>query len=174
MTHQFVNKQEVNGVFSTKKGLHEFYSVELEFFLPPLPYTNIDLLRDISSGRKKVCSSQFPWSNDMSIDLEEQRCDTSHVPAYPWHESRRSYLLPQATQTGSISPRDHSQWQGADLRQRLASSCKNSHEHQSKLWYRSAWAWSRKSSQISGRRPWSRGKIGSSRTAIQRSKPYLR
>ena len=65
MNNQIVNTQVVNGVFSTKKGLHEFYSVELEYFLPPLNYTNIDWLRDIWSGQKKVRSfSKTETSND--------------------------------------------------------------------------------------------------------------
>ena len=52
-----VSKAQISQVFSTKKGLHEFLTIEMEFCLPPLPYTNIDWLCDIWKAEKKVSAS---------------------------------------------------------------------------------------------------------------------
>jgi hypothetical protein len=41
-------------VFTTKKGCHEFLVVEMEYFLPPCGLVNMEFLRDICIGRKKV------------------------------------------------------------------------------------------------------------------------
>ena len=49
-----VKKQEIGLVFQDKKGLHEFLTEEMEFYLPVLPYVKIDWLRDIWAGKKKV------------------------------------------------------------------------------------------------------------------------
>ena len=54
MSTTTIYKQQIAGVFQTKKGLHEFLTVETEFFLPPLEYVNIEWLRDIWAGKKKV------------------------------------------------------------------------------------------------------------------------
>ena len=54
MNQTQVNKQDIALVFTTKKGLHEFLTVEMEFFLPPLHYTSIDWIRDIWQGKKRV------------------------------------------------------------------------------------------------------------------------
>ena len=57
MTTNTVNKQDIGLVFQTKKGLHEFLTVEMEYFLRSNDYVNIDWLRDIWSGKKKVRSA---------------------------------------------------------------------------------------------------------------------
>ena len=49
-----VSKQAIGVVFENKKGLHEFLTVEMEYFLPGIPYVNVEWLRDIWSGDKKV------------------------------------------------------------------------------------------------------------------------
>ncbi len=49
-----VTRGEVEQVFSTKKGLHEFLTVQAEYFLPPLAFTNTAWLRDIWTGKKRV------------------------------------------------------------------------------------------------------------------------
>ncbi len=49
-----VNKREIGLVFEDKKGLHEFLTVEMEYFLPSYQYVSIDWLRDIWSGTKTV------------------------------------------------------------------------------------------------------------------------
>ena len=53
-----INKQQIAVVFQTKKGLHEFLTVEAEFFLPSLQYVNIEWLREIWSGKKKASVMQ--------------------------------------------------------------------------------------------------------------------
>lgn len=54
MNNLSVTRHEIEGVFSTKKGLHEFLTIECNYFLPPNEYTNIEWLRDISQGKKRV------------------------------------------------------------------------------------------------------------------------
>ena len=49
-----VNRQDISMHFTSKKGMHEFLSVENEFFLPLLHYTNVDWLGAIWRGEKKV------------------------------------------------------------------------------------------------------------------------
>ena len=49
-----VDKKQISLVFEDKQGLHEFLTVEMEFFLPSLPIVNIEWLRNIWSGRQKV------------------------------------------------------------------------------------------------------------------------
>lgn len=49
-----VSKGMAQQVFTTKKGCHEFLVVEMEYFLPPCGLVNMEFLRDICIGRKKV------------------------------------------------------------------------------------------------------------------------
>ncbi len=49
-----VPKREISLVFEDKKGLHEFLTVDMEYFLPGLMYVNIEWLRSIWQGKKKV------------------------------------------------------------------------------------------------------------------------
>jgi hypothetical protein len=49
-----IPKQTLAGVFTTKRGLHEFLTVEMEYYLPPNEYTNIEWLREVWAGGKKV------------------------------------------------------------------------------------------------------------------------
>ena len=37
-----VNKSQVGQVFLDKKGLHEFMTVEMEYFLPDMNYCNVE------------------------------------------------------------------------------------------------------------------------------------
>ena len=62
MNQNIVTKQMIGAVFSTKKGLHEFLTVEVEIFLPPRQYTNTAWLRDIWAGKKKVIYTNLPFS----------------------------------------------------------------------------------------------------------------
>ena len=50
-----INKQQIATVFNTKKGLHEFLTVEMDLYLPKLDCVNVDWLRDIWQGKKPVC-----------------------------------------------------------------------------------------------------------------------
>jgi hypothetical protein len=45
-----VDKKQISIVFEDKKGLHEFLTVEMEFFLPNLLCVNIEWMRNIWSG----------------------------------------------------------------------------------------------------------------------------
>lgn len=47
-------KNAAAAVFSTKKELYEFMVVELGYYLPPIACVNIEWLRDIATGAKKV------------------------------------------------------------------------------------------------------------------------
>jgi hypothetical protein len=61
---QTVSKGAAAQVFTTKKGLYEFMVVECEYLLPPIQYTSMDWLRDISQGKKAVsntCCSNDTW-----------------------------------------------------------------------------------------------------------------
>jgi ribosome-associated toxin RatA of RatAB toxin-antitoxin module len=49
-----VSKNQIEGVFTTKKGLNEFMSIEMEYCMPPIQYTNVGWLSEIWQGRKKV------------------------------------------------------------------------------------------------------------------------
>ena len=49
-----VSKGIAQQVFTTKKGCHEFLVVKKEYFLPPSGLVNMDFLRDICVGRKRV------------------------------------------------------------------------------------------------------------------------
>jgi len=44
----------VEQVFQDKRGLHEFLTVEMEYFLPDPSYCNIEWLREIWQGQKQV------------------------------------------------------------------------------------------------------------------------
>ncbi len=55
-----VTKGGVAQVFTTKKGMYEFFVVEMSYYLPPLKYTNSEWLRDIALGKKKVGASIPP------------------------------------------------------------------------------------------------------------------
>ena len=54
MAAQTVTKSQVGQVFQDKKGLHEFLTVEMQFYLPAINYYNYEWLRDIWSGARKV------------------------------------------------------------------------------------------------------------------------
>jgi hypothetical protein len=45
-------------VFQDKKGLHEFLTVEMQYYLPSLTYCNYEWLREIWAGKRKVSSYQ--------------------------------------------------------------------------------------------------------------------
>ncbi len=49
-----VQRSDIEEHFKTKKGLHEFLTVECDLYLPPLEYTNSDWLRQIWKGEKNV------------------------------------------------------------------------------------------------------------------------
>ena len=49
-----VSKDQIGLIFQNKKGLLEFLTVEMEYFLPPRDFVNYDWLRDIWQGKKKV------------------------------------------------------------------------------------------------------------------------
>ncbi len=49
-----VTKSQVGQVFQDKRGLHEFLTVEMEYYLPSSPYWNVEWLREIWIGHKKV------------------------------------------------------------------------------------------------------------------------
>jgi hypothetical protein len=49
-----VNKSSIGLVFQDKRGLHEFLTVEMEYFLPATPFCNIEWLRKIWTGKGKV------------------------------------------------------------------------------------------------------------------------
>ena len=53
-----VTKSQVGQVFQDKKGLHEFLTVEMLYYLPSLTYCNYEWLREIWSGKRKVSSSE--------------------------------------------------------------------------------------------------------------------
>jgi hypothetical protein len=57
MTEVKVHRNDISGVFTTKKGLHEFLTIEIKYFLPPIQYTNMDWLSDIWQGKRKVIAS---------------------------------------------------------------------------------------------------------------------
>jgi hypothetical protein len=46
-----VNRSNISQVFTTKKGLHEFLTIEMEYCLPPIQYTNIEWLSEIWKGK---------------------------------------------------------------------------------------------------------------------------
>ena len=50
VTTTTITKQEIGQVFNSKKGLFEFLTIEMEYFLPALEYTNIEWLRDLWQG----------------------------------------------------------------------------------------------------------------------------
>ena len=54
MAQAIVTKSQVSQVFEDKKGLHEFLTVEMEYYLPASNFCNIEWLRNIWSGKKKV------------------------------------------------------------------------------------------------------------------------
>lgn len=54
MNNATVTKSQIRQVFQDKKGLHEFLVVEMEFYLPALNFTNIEWLRGIWQGQKRV------------------------------------------------------------------------------------------------------------------------
>jgi len=57
MTTQQVPRQQVEQVFRTKRGLHEFMTVECDYFLQPHKCTNHAWVREIWAGTKKVSLS---------------------------------------------------------------------------------------------------------------------
>ena len=54
MSEVKVHRNEITPVFTTKKGLHEFLTIEMEFCLPAIQYSNLDWLSEIWKGKKKV------------------------------------------------------------------------------------------------------------------------
>jgi hypothetical protein len=54
MQTKVIEKGEIEKHFKTKKGLHQFLTVECDFFLPPIMFTNSDWLRLIWQGKKRV------------------------------------------------------------------------------------------------------------------------
>ena len=49
-----VTKSHISHVFEDKKGLHEFLTDEMLFYLPGLTYCNVEWLRSIWQGKSKV------------------------------------------------------------------------------------------------------------------------
>ncbi len=43
-----MTKGGVAQVFTTKKGMYEFFVVEMSYYLPPMKYTSTEWLRDIA------------------------------------------------------------------------------------------------------------------------------
>lgn len=66
MQNQTVYKGAVAQVFTTKKGMYEFFVVEMEYFLPPIKYTNSEWLWDIATGKKKVRAVCFSQLHDLT------------------------------------------------------------------------------------------------------------
>jgi hypothetical protein len=54
MAQQTVTKTQIGTHFQDKKGLHEFLVVEMGYYLPAPNFCNIEWLRSIWSGEKKV------------------------------------------------------------------------------------------------------------------------
>ncbi len=48
MEKTVVTKGGVAQVFTTKKGMYEFFVVQIGYYLPPLKYTNSEWLREIA------------------------------------------------------------------------------------------------------------------------------
>ena len=66
VTTTTITKQELGQVFTTKKGLFEFLTIEMEYFLPAPDYTNIEWLRDLWQGKKRVRLSSSSYMLTMS------------------------------------------------------------------------------------------------------------
>jgi len=62
-----VTRQQVEQLFRTKRGLHEFLTLDCEFFLPPVKCTNIEWLKAIWKGNKKV--SVFIVKKDLFMTI---------------------------------------------------------------------------------------------------------
>lgn len=54
-----VTKSAVGQVFQDKRRLHEFLTVEMEFYLPDSSNCTVDWLREIWQGNKKVSNNIF-------------------------------------------------------------------------------------------------------------------
>lgn len=52
-----VHRNSIQNVFTTKKGLHEFLTIQMQYYLPAVQYTNMAWLSGIWKGKKKVCIS---------------------------------------------------------------------------------------------------------------------
>ena len=63
MSEVKITKNQIEGVITSKKGLHEFLSIEVEYCLPPISYTNIDWLSEIWRGERKVLNPKYLFLN---------------------------------------------------------------------------------------------------------------
>ena len=54
MAYMVVSRNTIEGVFSTEKELHDFLTVQMEYFLPQVEYINIEWLSEIWQGKNKV------------------------------------------------------------------------------------------------------------------------
>ncbi len=54
-----VNKNDIALLFRTKRGLHQFLTVEANYFLPAEGLTSMTWLREIWTGRKRVSPSHL-------------------------------------------------------------------------------------------------------------------